>query len=155
MSICRSETDVMDITTTPPKPVQFLFHKDSAQFIFLGSSVLYVSGNFLLVPYTIAYVLLWCTLVCASLRTRAGNWRRQAMISPLVGEEHPTSSARTAAWVWALLLVIMDAGEKAEPPWKKKTISVTTSSQNTWSPGEGKKDEEQNLLSCRMQNTGI
>lgn len=127
MSIHRSETDVMDITTTPPKPVRFLFHKDSAQFIFLGSSMLYVSGNFLLIPYMIAYVLLWCTLVCASLRTRAGNWRRQATISPFVDEEHPTSSARTAAWVWALLLVIMDDGEKAEPPWKRKTVSVNTS----------------------------
>lgn len=34
MSIHGSEVDVMDISIIPPKLVQFLFHKDSAKFIF-------------------------------------------------------------------------------------------------------------------------
>lgn len=98
----------------------------------------------------VACVLLWCTLVCASLRTRAGSWRRQATISSLVDEGHPTSSARTSAWVCALLLVITDAGEKAEPPWKRKTVSVNPCCQNTWYLGAGKIDEKQNQPTCRM-----
>lgn len=113
MSIHSSELDVMDNNFPPPKIVQFLFHKDSIIFLsFLTALCEWKLFDFL----PMAYVLLCCTLVCASLRTRAGNWRRQATIFSLVDEGHPTSSARAAAWVCALLVVIMDDGEKAEPP---------------------------------------
>lgn len=150
MRIDRSETDVTDISVTPPKLIQFLIHKDSAQFTSLSFLTALRQWK-LFDSLPMAYPLLRGTLVCASLRTRGGKRRRQATISSLVDEGHPTSSARTATWVCALLSVITDAGEKAEPPWKRRTVPVNACCQNPWSPGKrDERDEKENLPSCRV-----